>query len=203
MLSVAKVGYKSVTLSMQSDQLPALWQLCWLIMRPVLSRCSITVIIFVFFEVTRCAWHLTSEMFSFVAFCEPGFKSRWSQYESLAAAWKASGQNCSHAAVKAVPWYLGRHDRALDKGVSDIKFGCQTFCCILPINTRTHFAVGVFALFIGHQEGHLACSSTKDFLSCQLPAMTTMLKNITKQRPRESSIQTLFNNRFYLFVLIN
>ena len=36
----------------------------------------------------------------------------------------------------------------------------------------------------------------KDFLSCQLPAMTTMLKNLTKQGPRESSIQTLFNNRF-------
>ena len=52
--------------------------------------------------------------------------SHWYQYESLvvAVAGKASGQNCSHAPVKFLIWYLGTfvgRSEPSNEGVSDIK----------------------------------------------------------------------------------
>jgi len=53
-----------------------------------------------------------------------GFSSRWYPDESLVAAGRASGQDCSHVPVK-VPPILVDTSELLNKGVTYIKFGCK------------------------------------------------------------------------------
>jgi len=55
---------------------------------------------------------------------EPGFSLY--PYESLVAAGRVSGQNCSCMPVKVLPWYLGTlvgSSEPLNTGVNDVTFG--------------------------------------------------------------------------------